>query len=94
MINQRWDNRGKRKEDLNLTKHLSTLEIFDGIELDYPCVFHFEFFWPAAKQLKDCLVIVFRLFENTFDEVFFIRQTKIQYTFNSHKNQVKIKIER
>ena len=36
MINQLWNNQGKRKEDLNLTKHLSPLEIFDGIELDYP----------------------------------------------------------
>jgi len=70
MFNQRWDNRGKRKKDLNLTKHLSTLEIFDGIELDYPCVFHFEFFWPVAKPLKNCLVIIFRLFENIFDDVF------------------------
>ena len=78
---------------MNLTKHFLTIENFDGIGVDYPCVFHFEFFWPVAKQLKDCLVIVFRLFENTYGEVFFIRQTKIQYTFGSHKNQVKIKIE-
>ena len=78
---------------MNLTEHLLTLENFDGIEVDYPCVFHFEFFWPIANQLKDCLVIDFRLFENTFDEVSFIRQTRVQYTFGSHKNQVKIKIE-
>ncbi len=77
---------------MNLTKHLLILENFDGIEVDYPCVFHFEFFWPVAKQRKDGLVIAFRSFENIFDEVFFIRQTKIQYPFGSHKNQVKIKI--
>jgi hypothetical protein len=78
---------------LNLAKHLLALENFDGIEVDYPYIFYFEFFWPVAKQPKDCLVIVFGLFENTFDEAFFIRQKKVYYMFGSHKNQVKIKIE-
>ena len=78
---------------MKLTTHLLILENFDRIEVDYRCVFHFEFFWRAVKQLKNCLVIVFRLFENTFDKVFFIRQTKMQHMFRSQKNQVKIKIK-
>ena len=86
MINQLWDNRGRRKEDLNLTKHLSTIEIFDGIELDYPCVFYFEFFWSAAKQLKDRFVVVFRLFENTFDEVLSFVNEKSVYVWQSKES--------